>query len=91
VPAATEPAAPGAGEDPTLRSPAAGAGRRGLDPREIAELELADPPTARLSRAKPPPRPDLHRHEDPPARADGDSDPSPSGEDQLTLRFDRPR
>ena len=49
--------------------------RRRLDRREIAELDLADPPTAPLKRSAPPPRPDL---------ATGEDDP-------LTLRYDGPR
>jgi hypothetical protein len=49
-----------------------------LDVREIAELDIAEPPTARLGRPAPPTAP-------PPSADAGDAD------DQLTLRLDRPR
>jgi hypothetical protein len=48
-------------EEPTVRravDPGA-TPRRPLDRREIAELELADPPTAPLKRSAPPPRPQI--------------------------------
>lgn len=51
-----------------------------LDPREIAELDIAEPPPARLSRSAPAPVP--------PLKGDDESDPAA---DQLTMRLDRPR
>ncbi|MGP0052800.1 MAG: hypothetical protein ACLPZR_28735 [Solirubrobacteraceae bacterium] len=53
---------------------------RTLDPAEIAELDLADPPAPRLGRSRPSSAPSRGR-----AAETGDAD------DQLTLRFDRPR
>ena len=53
---------------------------RGLDRREIEELDLAEPPTARLGRSRPPARPRPEPHPEDP------EDP----EDQLTIRLDRP-
>ena len=92
APARSEPAAsePAGSEDPTL--PQRRRRTRGLDIGEIQELDIAEPPTARLGRPKP-------SRPGPPAGGPGSPD-GPGGpggpggddpEDQRTLRLDRPR
>jgi hypothetical protein len=70
------PAVDSAGsEDPTL--PERPRRSRGLDVREIQELDIAEPPTARIGRSRPSrPRTDPTQSDDP--------------EDHATLRLDRP-
>jgi hypothetical protein len=65
--------------------------RRPLDRREIQELELEEPPTARLGRsapAQPPTSPAPETAPEPPTeRLPGRPDPD---DDELTIRLDRP-
>ncbi len=103
APTRREPA--GASEAPTRREPAdaseaptrrvrprsiGGAeDNRTLDRREIQELDIAEPPTARLERAKPAEPPT--RPSEPTDRGDpepGHRRPDPN-DDQLTIRLDR--
>jgi hypothetical protein len=69
---------PAGSEDPTL--PQRPRRSRGLDVREIQELDIAEPPTARIGRARPS-RPSRPRT-DPPHGDEPD--------DHATLRLDRP-
>jgi hypothetical protein len=72
--------------------------RRPLDRREIQALQLEEPPTARLGRAAPAPPP---ARAQPPAERDPEPEAEPptqrqarprpdAGDDQLTIRLDRP-
>jgi hypothetical protein len=82
--AAPDPAGPIAAPDPA--GPIAARRSRLLDRREIQELDIAEPPTARLGRSAPPPPRASPEPEDPePPRPPADPD-----DDQLTLRMDRP-
>ncbi|MGH2893751.1 MAG: hypothetical protein ACRDPM_10880 [Solirubrobacteraceae bacterium] len=65
---------------------------RPLDRREIQELDIAEPPTARLGRSAPAtPAPEAESETDPPARHEGRRDRPPDpNDDQLTIRLDRP-
>ena len=80
------PTTPGAPEPPPARR------RRPLDRREIQEIELEEPPTARLRRsapARPPARPEPDDLEPPTERQPRRPGSDDSGE-QLTVRMDRP-
>ncbi len=75
-----------------LSAPVSARRSRPLDRREIQELDIAEPPTARLGRsaaATPPAEPDADA--EPESRADGTRpQPSDPSDDQLTIRLDRP-
>jgi hypothetical protein len=61
-----------------------------LDRREIQDLDLAEPPTARLGRTRPaPPRPGPEPDPEPPTERQGRGRPD-AVDDPLTLRLDRP-
>jgi hypothetical protein len=88
--------AAGGGEPPGSGEPAGRAerstGSRGLDRREIQDLDISEPPTARLGRAarKPARQPDPTADRRPP-QPDPESQPEPDDAgDQLTIRLDRP-
>ena len=64
--------------------------RRGLDPRDIQELNIAEPPAPTLRRSRPssagrPPAPAV-----PPSPATPPATPGSNDDDQLTIRLDRP-
>jgi hypothetical protein len=99
----TAPSSPDASEAPTQRvrpralsegeAPAGAVPRRRprpLDRREIQELDIAEPPTARLGRSAPAaPAPQTGAEPDTGRRATRTSPPDPS-DDQVTIRLDRP-
>jgi hypothetical protein len=98
----TTPPATDASEAPTRRvrphslSDEAARRARPLDRREIQELDIAEPPTARLSRSAPvapaaPPAPPAPPGAEPEAGHGAQrTTPPDSGDDQLTVRMDRP-
>jgi hypothetical protein len=67
---------------------------RALDRREIQDLDLEEPPTARLGRPAPAtqePEPATAEHEpEPPTQRQSQRPPRPDPDDQLTIRLDRP-
>jgi hypothetical protein len=64
--------------------------RRPLDRREIQELDIAEPPTARLGRsAQATPPPEADAEPEPPSEGKRVQPPDPN-DDQLTIRLDRP-
>ena len=79
-----------ASDEPHEPSGAVSARSRPLDRREIQELDIAEPPTARLGRsaaATPPQEEDA----EPEPRSEGTrSQPPDPNDDQLTIRLDRP-
>ncbi len=89
APEAPQPSEPSrTAEAPGTRPPRR---RRPLDRREIQELKLEEPPTARLGRsapAQPPASPEPETAPEPPTeRLPGRPDPD---DDQLTIRLERP-
>jgi hypothetical protein len=83
--------------------PGAARGARPLDRRDVQELDIAEPPTARLGRAAPAVGrspgaagdPEPHRREGDPAEAETQRQraytrPSDADDEQLTIRLDRP-